>query len=258
MVSAVLHPSAFQASDSPDSMRDISTPREGSVEEILASIRRIIADDQQNGELSEPMSLMVPPQSTSPGRSQSSPVTSAYLRDRHKVKNGAGAVLAKPVTFASVYEQHKDIQDELEAVVDLENDDSSLNSNGLQAEVRSLDREAQEAPTQLLTPQGRKMDAQENLPSTDEMDMINSTKHSINAMLSSEVQAHVGSSLQSLTAVLLAQNSGFVERQMQEMLRPMLQEWLNTNLPPLVERIVATEIERIVRSMTGGDPVLQK
>lgn len=31
-------------------------------------------------------------------------------------------------------------------------------------------------------------------------------------------------------------------------LRPMLKQWLDTNLPPLVERIVATEIARI----TGG------
>lgn len=37
-----------------------------------------------------------------------------------------------------------------------------------------------------------------------------------------------------------------LEGMVREMLRPMLAEWLDKNLPPLVERLVATEIARIV------------
>lgn len=37
-----------------------------------------------------------------------------------------------------------------------------------------------------------------------------------------------------------------VEGLVREMLRPLLAEWLDKNLPPLVERLVATEISRIV------------
>ena len=33
----------------------------------------------------------------------------------------------------------------------------------------------------------------------------------------------------------------------EDMLRPMLQEWLDNNLPSLVERLVRSEIERIAR-----------
>jgi uncharacterized protein len=32
-----------------------------------------------------------------------------------------------------------------------------------------------------------------------------------------------------------------------EMLRPMLKAWLDDNLPPLVERLVEAEIERVAR-----------
>jgi len=32
-----------------------------------------------------------------------------------------------------------------------------------------------------------------------------------------------------------------------ELLRPMLQDWLDNNLPTLVERLVREEIERVVR-----------
>jgi cell pole-organizing protein PopZ len=37
-----------------------------------------------------------------------------------------------------------------------------------------------------------------------------------------------------------------VEGLVREMLRPALAEWLDKNLPPLVEKLVATEISRIV------------
>ncbi len=38
-----------------------------------------------------------------------------------------------------------------------------------------------------------------------------------------------------------------LEELVQEMLRPMLKSWLDTNLPPLVEKLVREEIERIAR-----------
>ena len=38
-----------------------------------------------------------------------------------------------------------------------------------------------------------------------------------------------------------------VEDLMKEMLRPMLKAWLDDNLPPLVERLVREEIERVTR-----------
>ncbi len=38
-----------------------------------------------------------------------------------------------------------------------------------------------------------------------------------------------------------------LEGLVREMLRPMLKDWLDTNLPPMVEGLVAREIERIVR-----------
>lgn len=41
-----------------------------------------------------------------------------------------------------------------------------------------------------------------------------------------------------------------IENMLREMLRPMLKEWLDENLPAMVERIVAQEIERVSR---GGN-----
>lgn len=42
-----------------------------------------------------------------------------------------------------------------------------------------------------------------------------------------------------------------LEGLVREMLRPMLADWLDKNLPPLVERLVAAEIARIVGKKAG-------
>lgn len=48
----------------------------------------------------------------------------------------------------------------------------------------------------------------------------------------------------------LSENRQDIDKLAEEMLRPMLQDWLDNNLPSLVERLVRAEIERIAR----GDP----
>jgi cell pole-organizing protein PopZ len=42
-----------------------------------------------------------------------------------------------------------------------------------------------------------------------------------------------------------------LEDMVREEMRPMLKDWLDTNLPPLVERLVRAEIERMVGRAVG-------
>lgn len=66
-------------------------------------------------------------------------------------------------------------------------------------------------------------------------------------LLSSRSGAQVARSFQDLAfAVETAQRRSFDEIAA-ELLRPMLQEWLDDNLPTLVERLVREEIERVAR-----------
>jgi cell pole-organizing protein PopZ len=46
---------------------------------------------------------------------------------------------------------------------------------------------------------------------------------------------------------MMLQNAPFMEETVKELLRPMLKQWLDDNLPPLVERLVRAEIERVAR-----------
>ena len=66
-------------------------------------------------------------------------------------------------------------------------------------------------------------------------------------LLSGSATAAVDSAFGSLAHTVLAQNARTLEDLMREMLRPLLKTWLDNNLPGLVERLVRAEIERVSR-----------
>jgi cell pole-organizing protein PopZ len=66
-------------------------------------------------------------------------------------------------------------------------------------------------------------------------------------ILSRSTVSAVESAFNSLANTVLSNNARTLEDLVKEMLRPMLKSWLDDNLPGLVERIVKTEIERVSR-----------
>ncbi len=66
-------------------------------------------------------------------------------------------------------------------------------------------------------------------------------------LISSTTAAAVDSAFNTLAQTVLVQNAKTLEDLVKEMLRPMLQHWLDNNLPTLVERLVRQEIERVAR-----------
>jgi cell pole-organizing protein PopZ len=67
------------------------------------------------------------------------------------------------------------------------------------------------------------------------------------SLLSTTTAAAVDSAFNSLAHTVLGTNARTLEDLVKEMLRPMLKAWLDDNLPSLVERIVRAEIERVSR-----------
>ena len=67
------------------------------------------------------------------------------------------------------------------------------------------------------------------------------------ALLSDESAATVASKFQALAAGVAFSESDILDRCAKEMLQPILQQWLEANLPSLVEQLVRAEIERIAR-----------
>jgi uncharacterized protein len=67
------------------------------------------------------------------------------------------------------------------------------------------------------------------------------------SLLSNTATAAVDSAFNTLAHTMLLNNARTLEDLVKEMLRPMLKTWLDDNLPGLVERIVRAEIERVSR-----------
>jgi len=66
-------------------------------------------------------------------------------------------------------------------------------------------------------------------------------------LLSAHTHSAVSAAFGSLANTILSKDARTLEDLVSDMLRPMLKSWLDENLPPLVERLVREEIERVSR-----------
>jgi cell pole-organizing protein PopZ len=71
------------------------------------------------------------------------------------------------------------------------------------------------------------------------------------SLISADTHAAVGAAFGSLANTMLSGNGRTVDDLVKDMLRPMLKNWLDDNLPQLVERLVRAEIERVSRGGSG-------
>jgi cell pole-organizing protein PopZ len=220
--------------------------QEPSMEEILASIRRIIADDDASKSAAHPPEPLkaaaarvpVPPPRSSPpaprangGRSE----TPAGL-------NGAGD---------DVEERSLDILDLTESMA------SSMAKEAAPA-----------APAPASTPpQFRKVEGHSDASfeeSTEKSEAsLEAPRPHLDSgagargeddrpqLLSRETSSAVDSAFNTLAQTVLVQNARTLEDLVREMLRPMLKTWLDDNLPGMVERLVRAEIERVSRGRVG-------
>lgn len=72
-------------------------------------------------------------------------------------------------------------------------------------------------------------------------------QEAVERLVSKATDDSVGQSFNLLAQTVLSRNARTLEDLVAEMLRPMLQAWLDDNLPGMVERLVRAEIERVAR-----------
>lgn len=167
-----------------------SEAEEPSIEEILASIRQIISDDdeEEGGETEV--------------AAESEPTP-------------------EPAAEADEGEEVLDLTDELAPIED-------------EVEVDFVDIE--DEPEEIYEPEPEPAPAFEPTPSS---------------ILSEGAQAATMSSLSKLVGGMPLNRRGYdgvtLEDIVRELLNPMLREWMDTNLPPMVERIVQKELEKLAR-----------
>ena len=68
-------------------------------------------------------------------------------------------------------------------------------------------------------------------------------------LLSADAQATASAAFGALASTMLSHSGGArtLEQIVEDLLRPLLKAWLDEQLPPLVERLVREEIERVAR-----------
>ena len=67
------------------------------------------------------------------------------------------------------------------------------------------------------------------------------------SIISEQAEKQVAAAFGELSDVFAANRRKSFDEMAERMLRPMLQEWLDDNLPGLVEKLVREEIERVAR-----------
>jgi cell pole-organizing protein PopZ len=206
-------------------MTQAAKAQEPSMEEILASIRRIIADDDPKPAAHpEPKPFEAPPAAKGPAPPAPPP---------------------KPAPAAMK-------QDDIDAMLaGLDEPESPKPQPAPAEDVLEL-TEAMQAP-----PSFRKIDAAQDVVFDDpeppaathaaDRPRPAAAPPSAESMLSPATAAAVDSAFNALAQTVLVQNAKTLEDLVKEMLRPMLQHWLDNNLPTLVERLVRQEIERVAR-----------
>lgn len=224
--------------------------QEPSMEEILASIRRIIADDDTAKPAPKPAAVAAPPPKPQappppappraaappppppapprpvpppPSAAMSQSDIDAMLASRHPP---VAAVPPPPPPPAP--EPPEDILELTEAMAEPE----AANFQTIDGQPDVVFADAPEPP-----PAPRYEEPRRSAPPP----MVDRNIMSMNT------SAAVDSAFNSLAHTVLVQNARTLEDLVREMLRPMLKSWLDDNLPSMVERIVRAEIERVSR-----------
>lgn len=245
---------------------------EPSMEEILASIRRIIADDEAKpppAETAKPAPAAAAPAPKPQAMTDIPP--SKVAPAKPAAEKPAPPPAAKPAPApppAAPAADASNNQDDIDALL------AGLDAATSAPEVRAPEPEPEPEPDVLeLTdemamdptpppppPSFRKVEPRDDLefaeappprptppPSYAPVDFDAPPLPPQQPMLAQTTVSAVESAFNSLAHTVLSSNARTLEDLVKEMLRPMLKSWLDDNLPGMVERIVKAEIERVSR-----------
>ena len=239
---------------------------EPSMEEILASIRRIIADDEAKpppAETAKPEKAAAPAAPPKPQAMNDIP-PSKVAPAKPAAEKPAPAPAAKPAPAPPAADASPNSQDDIDALL------AGLDAATPGPEVREPEPEPEPDVLELTdemavdppppqSPSFRKVEPRDDLefsespprptppPSYAPVDFDTPPLPPQQPILAQSTVSAVESAFNSLAHTVLSSNARTLEDLVKEMLRPMLKTWLDDNLPSLVERIVKAEIERVSR-----------
>ena len=227
-------------------MTQAAKAQEPTMEEILASIRRIIADDDAKPATAAPVAPPAPPPAPTPPRQADPPPPAPppppaapppVVESKPLKQDGIDQILAEvdervePTTLAGGPPDVLDLTESMVAPAPPAVEDAHFQT--IDGEPDVIFRETERPPL------GDKVTPEEPRPAQPFVPE--------RPLLSGATNAAVESAFNSLAHTVLVQNARTLEDLVREMLRPMLKGWLDDNLPIIVERLVKAEIERVSR-----------
>jgi uncharacterized protein len=243
--------------------------QEPSMEEILASIRRIIADDGAKPAAAEKPAAAPAAKPAAAPPPAAKPVMSDVPPSAIPAAQAAAAKAApppakpapppKPPAPAPVVSNSQDDIDALLNGLDEATSPEEIRPALPEAEVFELTDEMA-VPTPPPQTSFQKVEPDDDLEFTEtaatramqrppvfEPPPFETPAAPPPPILSRSTVSAVESAFNTLAHTVLSNNARTLEDLVKEMLRPMLKSWLDDNLPGLVERIVKAEIERVSR-----------
>lgn len=253
-----------------------SAQREPSMEEILASIRRIIEDSDNSAKHDAPQAVTQPEFGEEPaaahGKTGFAANGSASVAEIASFRQGLGAGAAtrevearrndEPIAAEDAVADMDFVEnlssadpeaiDETEAFeLDLAEAFDSFDADLAEESEPEAAREhisesfepnelAQDAPLSAEPKQAAGSVVSERV--AESVEAANSP-----AIISEGAGRKVSAAFEELSEAFEASRRRSFDEMAEEMLRPMLQDWLDNNLPKLVERLVREEIERVAR-----------
>jgi cell pole-organizing protein PopZ len=226
-------------------MAKASASAEPSMEEILASIRRIISDD--GSPAAKPAAVEASPVAIDDGVEEAAGESHVTEDDLDRLfASGGDDTDSDDGEVLDLAEASVEMDEPLDLVEGFGPDESDIAfSEPVEAEpdlVPEDDMLGWEDPVPEPEPEpapppraARPVEPPPPPPPSDER------------LVSPETGASVNAAFGQLTHTILAANARTLDDLVKEMLKPMLKAWLDENLPSVVERLVRAEIERVSR-----------
>jgi cell pole-organizing protein PopZ len=229
-----------------------SAQREPSMEEILASIRRII-EDSDSAKQPVDQADAVSAEETAPARSASVIEVETFRADLRASAETHGAEKPSPVAPLTLAEVQAEVKasplsllgretDADTAAPDLPNEKMSAVEEALSGALEDGGLDQDEMIAELSEQLGalKAFEPEQDRPAEAKP-----------AILSEQAGRQVAAAFGELSDAFSQTRRRNFEEMAEEMMRPMLQDWLDNNLPVLVERLVREEIERVARGAGG-------
>ena len=222
-----------------DALRRAQRAHEPSMEEILASIRAIIADDREPAKPEAPKSEIVKPDFAKPDAAK--PETPA----RTEAASGPQIVYSNDAPRSAKVEPLR--PEPAKPVVEVEAPAAKAAPEPVMPTVVWSRPRIEPISRPEPAPRPEPISRREPEPVEEPIAAVADETYVQAPLLSDETDRAVAAQFEALTESVSRQSTELVDRLTREMLRPMIKTWLDENLPNMVERLVRAEIQRVAR-----------